>query len=164
MRAGLEAGRGVAWGRTSTVRGMVWTRGSSCRCCATTAVGQAKIRVIERALSEQEFNELLLGLDVVALPNQPAASATNASGIFTLALGLGVIPVSHAASWMARQSEARGVGVVYTSYDAKGLRAALDEAVSHRQTLRSAILRQAEDWQRQHSADQLLDRILLLGR
>ena len=119
--------------------------------------------LIEEAYNELDFNRLLLSLDVLALPSRPTVYATSASGLFTQALGLGIIPVVAAGTSMAELAATEGVGVVYENYSATDLRRALDYAVENRQELRQKIMEQAPDWRKHHSARNLVDRLFRIS-
>ncbi|MFC1796038.1 hypothetical protein ACFL1V_02975 [Pseudomonadota bacterium] len=116
--------------------------------------------IINGQLNPLEFRQLLGSLDVTAIPIQPKIAATTASGIFTMAVGLGTIPVIPAGSLMAKQAEIENIGVVYDDYSAEGLRRALDYAAANRVKLRQDIMALAMQWRRRHDADALLDSII----
>lgn len=115
-------------------------------------------------LSNEAYRDVLARSSVVVLPYDPTEYAQRTSNILAEALGMGVIPVASAGSWVGRICAERGVGVVFAPQSAEALAAAIAEAIENRATLRAAILAQRDQWRRANDPRAFLESLIAAGR
>jgi hypothetical protein len=109
----------------------------------------------------EEYQRRLVRSDMLLLPYRWQRYALRASGVFTEALGFGLVTVVPERTWMGDAlAQGWGAGVTFRTFSAQAISRALLMASDALPRLRSAALASRDAWRREQSADTLLDRIL----
>lgn len=116
------------------------------------AAGLPNVRLIKRELSTAEYNDLLLGGDVVLLPYRKRGYGERSSGVLVEAFATGKPVVTTSGTWMALQVEKHGGGVLCADGDPADLARAIRACVGRYPELRDQVLKGRERWVAFHNA------------
>lgn len=109
----------------------------------------------------EEYQQRLVRSDLLLLPYRWQRYALRASGVFTEALGFGLVPVVPERTWMGDMlAQGWGAGVTFRNFSAASITKALAIASDAFPQLKIAALESREGWRRMQSAHALLDQIL----
>jgi glycosyltransferase involved in cell wall biosynthesis len=121
------------------------------------------VELIEYALSEEEYLQLLENSDVVLIPFFRDVYRGNTSGTFTEALAAGKPVVVTSGTWMSSQLDHFGAGVVFLDQDVNDLARAMCEMRDNYFNLAALAEARRADWIEFHSPQNFLDKLLKLG-
>lgn len=111
------------------------------------------------------FQKRLLLSDIVLLPFLWWRYALRGSGVFTEAVGLGIVTVVPDRTWMSDILAAGwGAGPVFREPNVESIAAAVAEAIDAYPTLKQKAGNRAAEWRRLNSADTIVDQIFRLAR
>jgi glycosyltransferase involved in cell wall biosynthesis len=116
-------------------------------------------QIIDAALSETEYNELLDALDVVILPYSGKHYQRQTSGVFVEARCMGKIAVVPSGTWMASKLLQNTGGVVYDASSVGALLSAVRLVVRDYQKLRKDAHSVGATWRSEHNSRRLLQKI-----
>lgn len=109
----------------------------------------------------EEYQQRLVRSDLLLLPYRWQRYALRASGVFTEALGFGLVTVVPERTWMGDTlAQGWGAGVTFRNFSAASITKALVVASDALPQLKSAALNGRDGWRRIQSAQALLDQIL----
>jgi len=108
--------------------------------------GLPGVTLIERALSQREYEELLGGADLVVLPYDQGVYRARTSGPFAEALAAGIPVVCTADTWMSDQLSTYGGGEQCRSGDPDSLAQAIERAVTGLPALTELAERRRDAW------------------
>ncbi|QDG51707.1 glycosyltransferase family 4 protein [Persicimonas caeni] len=114
--------------------------------------------------SRAQYKANLAGMDILALPYEPAIFAHKTSGIFAEAVGLQKVMVVPAETWMARIVQEHQIGVVYDDYSPSGLARGLRRAIDNHAQYQTRLADFSPTWRRQNCAAAFIDQLLALTR
>jgi hypothetical protein len=121
----------------------------------------AETTITHGLLRHEAYLRRLRRSDILLLPYHPRRYALRASGMFSEAMGLGLVTVVPAETWMADMLTAGwGAGATFGGFSAAAIVKAVLNASDMLATLLTAAAQKQEAWRRTHSADALLDVIL----
>ncbi|WP_162274685.1 glycosyltransferase [Verrucomicrobium sp. GAS474] len=128
---------------------------------ALRRIAGENLTLVDRALDEAGYHELLTSADVVLIPYQKTAYFSRTSGIFTEAVANGKPVVVTEGTWMSGQLGDSGAGVLFEDGSAASLAEAILKAKREFPTLRENVLRLREGYLAYHNPDSFLN--VLLG-
>jgi hypothetical protein len=109
----------------------------------------------------EEYQQRLVRSDLLLLPYRWQRYAMRASGVFSEALGFGLVPIVPERTWMGDMlARGWGAGVTFRQFSAASITKALIVASDALPQLRSAAQAGRGRWRRVQSAEALLDQIL----
>jgi hypothetical protein len=112
-------------------------------------------------LGHAPYQRHLVQSDIVLLPYDWRRYALRASGIFSEAVGFGIVAVVPDRTWMADNLKARrGGGTIFREQTVASILEALIEASDDHAALRERALNSMQAWRRMHSTAALLEKIL----
>lgn len=119
-----------------------------------------QVRIVDRSLSEAEYYELLGAAELVALPFRRAVYAASTSGSFVEALALGKPVVVTAGTWMSRELERSGAGLICADQSGPDLARALRAARATRASLAARAAAARPAWVAYHNPGSFVARLL----
>jgi glycosyltransferase involved in cell wall biosynthesis len=119
--------------------------------------GSDQVRLINRVLSQTDFQELLLQSDLVLLPYEAACYRRRSSGVLVQALVSGVPVIVPEATWL---SDAAPTGTAVTFSSPHTLSAAIATAVDRLPELQAAARLAAPQWRATHNSEALVRALL----
>jgi hypothetical protein len=112
-------------------------------------------------LAHASYQRHLVQSDIVLLPYDWQRYALRASGVFSEAVGFGIVAVVPDRTWMADNLRAhRGGGTIFREQTAASILEALIEASDNHATLRARARQSMQAWRRVHSTAALLEKML----
>ncbi|HEY8966191.1 MAG TPA: glycosyltransferase [Candidatus Methylacidiphilales bacterium] len=118
------------------------------------------ITIVDRALDEAGYHELLVSADVVLIPYQKTAYFSRTSGIFTEAVANGKPVVVTDGTWMSGQLGDSGAGVLFEDGSAASLAEAILRTKVAFPALRENVVRLREGYLAYHNPDSFLQALL----
>jgi glycosyltransferase involved in cell wall biosynthesis len=111
--------------------------------------------------AHEDYQRRLVRSDLLLLPYRWQRYALRASGVFTEALGFGLVTVVPERTWMGDTlAQGWGAGVTFRTFSAASISKALVVASDALPQLRGSALASRDAWRREQSAETLLDRVL----
>jgi glycosyltransferase involved in cell wall biosynthesis len=123
-----------------------------------------RLVLIPEKLSPEDYGDLLRFLDVVLIPYLRAGYIEPTSGIFTEALAAAKPVVVTRGTWMAGELEKSRSGVEFASNDIDDLTARTLDLIRHHREFAEKAGSFAAQWQRFHSATNLVEILLRESR
>jgi glycosyltransferase involved in cell wall biosynthesis len=114
---------------------------------------QKRVKLIDQALTPEEYYQLLVSADLVILPYDPV-NYQRTSGVLTEALAAGKPVVVPANSWLAEQVDASRAGIYQ---DPQDLPQTVIKALENLDDLAIAAQEFAPQWKTQQSPDRFID-------
>jgi len=112
-------------------------------------------------MSHAQYQRHLVAADIVLLPYDWRRYALRGSGVFSEAVGFGIVAVVPDRAWMADNLRAgRGAGTIFAEQSVDSILEALIEASDDHAVLRERARRTMQDWRREHSTAALLEAVL----
>lgn len=111
------------------------------------------------ALARAEYSAVLKNSDFVLLPYDAGRYLARGSGIYFEAALAGVPVIVPAKTWMSREVEESGNGVIFDAFDPRSIAKAVLAALRRRTELRNLAQRSAHRLRQQHGVRQFVDRI-----
>jgi len=112
-------------------------------------------------LGHAQYQRHLVASDIVLLPYDWRRYALRASGVFSEAVGFGIVAVVPDRTWMADNLRAgRGAGAIFAEQSVASILGALIEASDNHAALRERARSAMQDWRREHSTAAILEAIL----
>lgn len=119
------------------------------------------VALLQGALSNKDYYEMLLSGDIVLLPYTPSFYGAGSSGVFSEAASLGKVVVVCDGTVPARQGREGSLGVVVAKdWTAKAMAEAVGEALTRLPELRHAAQAGAAAYRAENCAQTLWDRVL----
>ena len=132
---------------------------------APIAKSGSQCRIDYGQIPPEIFQNRLLLSDIVLLPFLWWRYALRGSGVFTEAVGLGIVTVVPDRTWMSDMLAAGwGAGTVFREPTVESIAAAVAEAIDAYPTLKEKAGTRAAEWRRINSADTIVDQIFRLAR
>lgn len=132
---------------------------------APIAKSGSQCRIDYGQIPPEIFQKRLLLSDIVLLPFLWWRYALRGSGVFTEAVGLGIVTVVPDRTWMSDMLAAGwGAGTVFREPTVESVAAAVAEAIDAYPTLKEKAGKRAAEWRRINSADTIVDQIFRLAR
>jgi glycosyltransferase involved in cell wall biosynthesis len=119
------------------------------------------VRLIEGALSSDDYTAATDGADVILLPYDPVQFGMRGSGLFTESVAAGR-PIIASSGTFAGESISRGEaqGEVFRPHDAQQLFAAIERILPRLSEIVARAQAQAESFTRRHNGDAYVDALL----
>jgi glycosyltransferase involved in cell wall biosynthesis len=117
------------------------------------------VTFIEKALTSEEYTNLLTGASAVLLPRLLQLYRSQTSGPFVEALAAGKPVVVTNNSWMSDQLKQHGAGTTFKDQDSDSLAEAIRMLTSNYDDLRQRAERSAKEWTSFHNPDRLYEMI-----
>jgi glycosyltransferase involved in cell wall biosynthesis len=115
------------------------------------------VTLIERALSREEYSELLHGASAVVIPRLLQLYRSQTSGPFVEALAAGKPVVVTDESWMSDQLKRYGAGVTFKDQNAESLADAMRALAGNYEDFRVRAEQSSREWSGIHNPDHLYD-------
>ncbi len=119
-------------------------------------------RVLPEMLDSERYFAELASCDAVLLPYAPNRYHSRTSGVFVDALATGLPVVTTAGTWMARQLERHGAGIVYAGRTGDALASAIVELRARFPELRRDAIAAAPRWRSGRHPRDLLGAVVQL--
>lgn len=130
---------------------------------AFKSLGLSEVTLIEHALLEKEYRQLLSKADAVLLPFRMDDYYARTSGTFTEALAAGKPVVVTQGTWMSDQLERFGAGITFRDGDISDLARAICEVRDNYPRLSGQAQARRADWTAYHNPDNFVDELLKVG-
>jgi len=112
-------------------------------------------------MGHARYQRHLVASDILLLPYDWRRYALRGSGVFSEAMGFGIVTVVPDRTWMADSLRAgMGGGTIFGEQSVESILEALIEASDNHAALRERAQRAMQDWRRRHSTAALLETIL----
>jgi len=112
-------------------------------------------------MGHAQYQRHLVASDILLLPYDWRRYALRGSGVFSEAVGFGIVTVVPDRTWMADSLRAgMGGGTIFGEQSVASILEALIEASDDHAALRERARRTMQEWRRKHSTAALLDTIL----
>jgi glycosyltransferase involved in cell wall biosynthesis len=122
-----------------------------------------RVRLVEGELDAERYYRALAEADLILIPNHPARYRERLSGIYAEAALAGKPVVAPAGTWTGAQVARWGNGVLFGEYSARGIAAAVLQAVAQLDRLQEQALKAAQELRREHGAEAFVDQVLALA-
>ncbi len=122
------------------------------------------IHLVERHLSEGEYQGFLRSSDIILLLYDKERYRTQTSGILAEALTYGRPCVVPKGTWMERQIENRGIGESFEGGDVESVLRALRRVIADYSDYYTSAFQYASEFYGLNNADRLCETILQLAR
>jgi glycosyltransferase involved in cell wall biosynthesis len=121
--------------------------------------GLPRVTLIERALTSEEYTNLLTSSSAVVLPRLLQLYRSQTSGPFVEALAAGKPVVVTDNSWMSDQLKRYGAGTTFRDQDSDGLASAIRTLAANYSEFRVRAERSVKEWVSFHNPDRLYEMI-----
>ena len=119
----------------------------------------AHVTVHPGALDRADYWAVLKNSDFVLLPYRADRYQARGSGIYFEAAWAGVPVIVPAKTWMSREIEETGAGVIFDAFDPRSIAKAVLAALSRQPELHKPVQRSASRLRQMHGVRQFVDRI-----
>ena len=119
------------------------------------------VQLVEKALSREDYAELVAAMDIVIVPYTAPGYRRSTSGIFAEALATGKPVIVPSETWMSAElARGEGAGVTYPRSQAAGLADACREAIQRYPELAERARERAAAFAERHSPAALVEQLL----
>ena len=112
------------------------------------------------ALNSDEYKALMKRIDIFVLPYTLEHYHSQTSGVFSEARALGKVTVVSRGTWMAREVQEQGGGLLAIPEDSKSLGDAIAASVENYGLLRTRALECATNWGKYHNCKSFINELI----
>jgi glycosyltransferase involved in cell wall biosynthesis len=124
------------------------------------SIGAPNVTLLERALSSEEYHALVHSADIVLILYDQGTYACRTSGPFTEALCAGKPVIVPDCTWMSRQLQGSGAGVVYDGVTIGDLLSAVFRAIETVSSLKHGAELLGEKLRKYHNPERFLSMLM----
>lgn len=117
-------------------------------------------KLYHEALSSNEYADLMKRIDIFVLPYTLEHYHSQTSGVFSEARALGKVTVVSRGTWMARELQKQGGGLLAIPEDSKNLGDAIAKSVEDYHQLRNRALECAKTWANYHNCKSFINELI----
>jgi len=117
-------------------------------------------KLFHEALNSTEYKALMKRIDIFVLPYTLEHYHSQTSGVFSEARALGKVTVVSRGTWMAREVQEQGGGVLAIPEDSKSLGDSIAASIGNYSQLRIRALECARNWGKYHNCKSFIHELI----